>query len=242
MRKLGTTLAVMGGILLSHPLLGAWPGGNVVNETVHNLSHTAKVDPMSGFIADYGEACVYCHTSHGGDESDLLWNRSVPTGPYRMYESDTMDMITDPQPTELSLFCLSCHDGTQGLDEIINVPTTSPMISSIGEPIETCATDCHTGGSPDGGLNWENVWFEDDLRKQHPISILYDPSRDPNFNSVAAVEAAGVRLYDGKIQCASCHSPHSQQFPPFLRINNAGGSMCFACHTNNPGESTAHFW
>ena len=227
---------------IATPAGAVWPDGVVVNETVHNLSRTATVFPMSTLFADYGDACVYCHSPHGGVEGRPLWNREAPTGPYRMYDSGSIDMIADPQPTGISLMCLSCHDGTMGLDEVVNHPNDYAG-QPLGEPIETCATDCHNGGNPDGGFNWENVWLDPDkLRDHHPISILYDPSRDPDFNSVASVEAAGLRLFDGKVQCASCHDPHSQQFSPFLRVANSGSSICFVCHNSPPGESTAHFW
>lgn len=224
-------------------IAGSWPNGVVVNDTVHNLSHTAKVYPMSQLFRDYGEACVYCHTPHAARDVKPLWNRNSPTGPYRMYESDSMDMIADAQPTGVSLFCLSCHDGTIGLDTVLNLPNAYNGPAPGGESIETCATECHHGGDPEGGFNWEHVYFRpDDLRKHHPISVTYDPSRDSDFNSIAAVEAAGIELYDGKVQCASCHDPHTQEFSPFLRVPNSGYSMCFTCHRSPPEESTAHFW
>jgi len=221
---------------------GQWPNGLPVTETVHNLSRTAQRPPMTNMIADYQEACVYCHTPHGGGFNGPVWNRQTPTGPYRMYSSGSMDMITDPQPSGVSLLCLSCHDGTIALDGIINPPTVPNPPSPRGERIERCSDDCHKGGNPDGGLNWENVYFDTDLRDQHPIGMVYDSSRDPSFRSAAAVEAAGLRLMGGKVQCATCHAAHSQQFQPFLRISNTGGSICSACHIGGTGESTAHFW
>ncbi len=236
-------VACVGAATVPGRLPAQWPDGNEVTETVHNLRHTAQVEPMSEFFRDYGETCIYCHTPHGGGTIGPLWNRPTPSGPYRMYDRSPLDMIMDPQPTGNSLACLSCHDGTIGLDEIINVPNDYSGGGARREPIETCATECHTGGDPEGGFNWENVWFRPDrLRDQHPISILYDPSRDPTFRSIAEVEAAGIRLYDGKVQCGSCHNPHSQQNRPFLRVSNAGGTMCSVCHLTATSQTTAHFW
>ncbi len=238
----GAAVIVVMASMAVRPCRAQWPNGTTVVETVHNLARTAQVPPMSTMFLDYGSACVYCHTPHGGGPDRPLWNRQLPATPYRMYESNTIDMIADPQPTEVSLLCLSCHDGTIGLDEIANPPPLFTATTPLGEVIERCATDCHTGGNPDGGINWENVWFDDDLRTQHPISILYDPSLDPDFNSVAAVEAAGLRLYGGKVQCGTCHDPHTQQFAPFLRMSNGGQALCSTCHLADPGETTAHFW
>ncbi len=227
--------------ILTMAASGQWPTGTEVTETLHNLTVAAKntAPQMSGRIEDYDEVCVYCHTSHAADVERALWNRPTPTGPYRMFEGT--DMLMDPQPTGNSLACLSCHDGTIGLDEVLNLPNTYAGPGPERTTIDRCES-CHKGPNPGGGLDFEGVWLDTDLRDDHPISILYDPSRDPDFRSAAEVEAAGLMLYEGKVQCMTCHEPHSQQFQPFLRISNAGGSLCLACHQTPPAEQTAHHW
>ena len=131
---------------------------------------------------------------------------------------------------------------TVALDDVINQPLTHTGPNAPGEPIKRCATDCHKGGSPAGGFDWENVWFDTDLRKQHPISIQYDAARNANFQPAAAVEAAGLKLEDGRVQCNTCHDPHTQQNRKFMRIPNSAGSLCLVCHRTPPSRSTAHFW
>lgn len=219
-----------------------WPTGDTVPETFHNLTVPAQNQnpDMRGLIEDYEEVCAYCHTPHGGSFDRPLWNRPTPVGPYRMYD-DPVDMIMDPQPTGNALSCLSCHDGTIGLDEVLDLPNRYIGPGPAATTIDEC-DGCHSGGSPAGGLDFEGVWFDTDLRKQHPISILYDPSRDPDFFPVAQIEAAGLKLFDGKVQCMTCHDPHSQRFPPFLRASNVGGVLCLSCHRSQPAEQTAHFW
>lgn len=197
---------------------------------------------MSGFIANYREACVYCHGPHGTSSERPLWNRPLSTAAYRMYESGSLDMPRDAQPALNSKLCLSCHDGLLPLDRVIDKPFGMSSIGGNGENIKRCATDCHNGGNPDGGLNWENVWFDTDLRKQHPISMTYDPSFDPQFRPITFIEASGLRLVNGKVECATCHDPHSQSFAPFLRVSNSAGALCNICHTAGTGRSTAHFW
>jgi predicted CXXCH cytochrome family protein len=241
-RKTVVALVLVASLPVTDVAFGQWPGGRVVVDTVHNLSRTAQVSPMNGFIADYGEACVYCHAPHRTSTNRPLWNRTFSSTSYRMYESASLDMPQDPQPAATSRLCLSCHDGVLPLDRVIDRPVGASTVGGNGETIKLCATDCHTGGNPDGGLNWENVWFEPDLRKHHPISILYDPSYDPLFRPVAAVEAAGLRFVDGKLECVTCHEPHSQSISPFLRVSNTGGSLCSVCHVGGTGRTTAHFW
>ena len=114
LRSTVPALVAAGGLFTAGPLHGQSPYGLTVEQTVHNLSRTAQVSMMSAMIANYGSACVCCHTPHGGAVTRPNWNRRLPTGPYRMYESGTLDMPADPQPSGSSRLCLSCHDGTVG--------------------------------------------------------------------------------------------------------------------------------
>ena len=182
---------------------------NVVSSK-HNMS--ARVG-----LTSYGEVCVYCHTPHGGQTSAPLWNRSFSVASYQMYDaahSSTINMTVDPQPSGVALACLSCHDGTVGLDVIVNTPNN------------------YTGGPAVGTRMPPNLLanLSTDLRNDHPISITYDPTADPQFRSASSVHAAGLQLYGGKVQCGSCHNPHTAANRPFLRISNAGSSLCLTCH------------
>ena len=193
-RPLAALLAWLGMVCCVRAAQAQWPNGSVVTQTVHNLARTAQVDPMRNFISNYREACVYCHTPHAGRTERPLWNRVLPNGPYRMYDAGALTMIPDAQPTGTARLCLSCHDGTRALDDVLNQPLTHTGPSAPGETIKRCATDCHTGGDPEGGFNWEKVWFQTDFTKQHPFSIQYDATRNASFQPAAAVEAAGLKL------------------------------------------------
>jgi len=197
---------------------GAYPNGTSVVETLHNLSYAARNDVYgAGALRDYGEVCVYCHTPHGGQTSAPLWNRNFSTATYTMYDanhSSTIDMTVDPQPTGVSQACLSCHDGTVGLDVIVNVPNNY----TGGAPIGT--------RMPPGGFT--NLGT--DLRNDHPVSVLFDNTADTKFHTAAEIQAAGLQLYNGKVQCGSCHNPHTAANRPFLRISNNASALCLTCH------------
>jgi len=200
-----------------------------VASTKHNLSvSSGGNDPTSGnALVDYGEICVSCHTPHGGQTSAPLWNRNFSSATYQMYDaahSSTIDMDVDAQPTGISMACLSCHDGTIGLDVIINAPNS--FAGSI--PGTTPGTNTMPSGS--------NALLDTDLRNDHPISVVYDPTQDPAFNPVASILTAGLRLFTdpsspgSKVQCASCHNPHNDTFSPLLRISNSSSDLCTTCH------------
>jgi predicted CXXCH cytochrome family protein len=35
---------------------------------------------------------------------------------------------------------------------------------------------------------------------------------------------------DGKVTCATCHDPHNNSIPPFLRLDNSANQLCLDCH------------
>ena len=225
-RKLLSGLAVGVAIVFSlAPPAGAQVNDDVTN-TKHNLSITSGGnDPTSGnALVDYGEICVYCHTPHGGQVEAPLWNRNFSAASYQMYSSATIDMAADGQPTGISQACLSCHDGTIGLDVIVNAPNT------FGGSIP--GTTVGTNTMPSGGMT--NLGT--DLRNDHPISVTYDNTADVAFYDAATIKAAGLRLFTDpsgggeKVQCASCHNPHDDTNTPFLRIANSSSNLCLTCH------------
>lgn len=190
-----------------------------IRSSKHNFS--AGRDPTFNNlnVANYGEVCVYCHTPHGGQTAAPLWNRAFGVGPYQMYTSPTIEMTIDPQPTGVSLACLSCHDGTIGIDVVTNPPNLSTATATA-----RTLSDIY----PSGNDAFKNLGT--DLRNDHPISILYDPVADPMFNPVASVTGAGLKLYSGKVQCGTCHNPHNKTNVPFLRRSNTNSDLCLTCH------------
>jgi predicted CXXCH cytochrome family protein len=113
------------------------------------------------------QVCVFCHTPHGADVNAPvpLWNKVLNTAQsYTRYSSlatPTFDSLEAPVGS-VSLACLSCHDGTQAMDVVINSPgsggydPTGVSIGGVG--IMT--------GSPVPMLGT-------DLSNDHPISMQY---------------------------------------------------------------------
>lgn len=224
-------------------LRAQWPNGTTVDQTPHNLTRPASnTNPdMAGRIRNYGETCVYCHAPHGGPSwqgvpGAPLFNRTRPNPVYRMPEFDTQRMAQDPAPSDRSRRCLSCHDGTIGLDVVTNRPNTYTGPGPANSTLDTCE-NCHSGGSPAGGIDWEGVWFRPDMRKQHPVSVFYDASLRPaDFLPAIGESIGGLPLFDGKVECQTCHEPHSEQYRYFLRRSNAGNALCLSCHTRIPSS------
>lgn len=206
--------------------------GNKVSDTPHNL-RKANGDGMP--VTDLGEVCVYCHTPHNNNTGidAPLWNRTTPAGPYTMYNSPTIDMTIAGSAQGVSLACLSCHDNTIGLDQVINVPPAQNGVTVSGTTISACGASCHVGATPAEGLNFEGTNIGTDLSNDHPVSVTYDPGQDANFHPASNGKVGVLQLYGAnkdQVECASCHNPHDNSNRPFLRMSNDNSDMCLTCH------------
>jgi cytochrome c553 len=109
-------------------------------EDVANTKHNFFINQDVMFSQqNTTEICVFCHTPHGGRPSDLqtavpLWNRAMPPSApntFTMYNSPNFDaFVTGAQPQGVSLACLSCHDGTIGIDSLINAPGSGGFLAA----------------------------------------------------------------------------------------------------------------
>jgi predicted CXXCH cytochrome family protein len=121
-----------------------------------------------------GEICVFCHTPHGSDTtaSVPLWNKGLTETVFTTYA--TMGSSSIEGGTEavgsVSLACLSCHDGVQAMDVMINQPGSGGYdAAGAGLTGETWT------GSATGGVlaNGRIATLGNDLTNDHPIGIQY---------------------------------------------------------------------
>ncbi len=169
--------------------------------------------------AGYGstEKCMFCHTPHDAPGvNGPLWNHDNSTiTTYNMYDStfsSTIDMTVAAAPGPVSLACLSCHDGTIGIDQYAGNNTGStklmPTVNQVGTVLAT----------------------NNDLRTQHPIAVTYDDTIDTAFNPAVDGKVGTAVLFANKVECASCHNPHDNTAAPYLRSTNAASALCTQCH------------
>ena len=185
-------------------------GSSVVN-TPHNLSAGG---PGNVRAAGEQQVCIFCHTPHHATATQPLWNRrSLPAG-YTPYRSTSLD-AQPGQPTGSSKLCLSCHDGTIALGDVV----------SRWQPIQMA------GGMttlPPGHAN-----IGTNLADDHPVSFKYDSAltaKDPKLKDPGSLPAQ-VRLDAGQeVQCTSCHEPHDNSRGNFLVMDNTNSQLCNSCH------------
>ncbi len=167
-----------------------------------------------------GKLCAVCHTPHNAEVSVTdapLWNHEMTTATYTPYTSATLTATDVGDPSNLSKLCLSCHDGTVAVDSF----------GGAG------------GGTLIGAIN-PAADLGTDLSNDHPVSFTYDHAlsvADPGlFDPDAKVTALGGTitadlLFNGEMECTSCHDVHNKAgLPSLLRISNAGSQLCLTCH------------
>ncbi len=197
-----------------------------ISATKHNLSNTGTGDITS----DNPEICVFCHTPHNAIKNNNipLWNHTLSTtANYGVYTSPTFDGAADvadvggvtASTATVTNLCLSCHDGTVALNAINN-PSNNHLVTAMAG---TGLTDDKISAGRDTNLGA-------DLTNDHPVNFTYDDAADTGL--IAAATLTNVRLFDGKVQCASCHDPHSSDptTQPFLRFTMEGSALCLKCH------------
>ena len=223
-----------------------------VSGTPHDLTGVPNA-------TDKNEVCVYCHTPHAArtDISAPLWNKPDTGTTYTTYDSTTIDGDVLAVGS-VSIACLTCHDGSQAMDAVINEPGSGLGDGDMG-PLGVMPPFVTANLGPD-------------LRDDHPIGVQYggyDPGTgakiDPDFKGageglqtalgplglprwwvdVTTVGTSGVRdktdmiLYTRDnggtnqpfVECASCHDPHEGGGSPnFMRIGNENSDVCLSCH------------
>jgi len=186
--KTAIGMIVAGATLFTASAVTAQPM-NSIADSWHNLgaNNSKTTTPNGGSPANHspatGEICVFCHTPHGGDVSAAvpLWNRQLGApGDYTRYSAagtTTFDAEEDDIGS-VSIACLSCHDGAQAIDALINAPGSGNYVG----PGQTGDRQAWNGGQamlgadidPDGSLLEGIVQnLGTDLSNDHPISMQY---------------------------------------------------------------------
>ena len=208
----GATLVALSSTAMAAPVGGTPPlfGGPMssIFDSYHNLGSTnvRATTPNGGtppnHSNDTAEICVFCHTPHGGDSTAAvpIWNRKLNAPEsYQRYSqlgTSTFD-ATEAPIGSVTIACLSCHDGTQAIDSVINAPGSGgydPAGARIGTGF---VGDDQNNGILDGSIV-QNLGT--DLRNDHPVSMQYagggvsttnlnGPTNDPDFPAGANPKA-----------------------------------------------------
>jgi len=194
-------------------------GGTIAN-TKHDLSSTSTAAIKSTSQSD---TCVFCHVSHNSQPgvarplwSHTMTNQNLTWAPATTVRGTVLPSSISSAALANSRACMSCHDGTVALGDLLT-----------GNGGTVSGTNV-TAGKLSGGVN---LLSPSAMQSNHPIGVP-KPSAATGFTAFKVVPSSSAVNYDssGNVQCGSCHNPHDNTYPPFLKINNAGGAICLTCH------------
>ncbi len=157
-----------------------------ISTTKHNLVSTDPANNRFAPTSGTAEICVFCHTPHAaatGATVPPLWNKALPAGPYQLYDTNISSTIDGQSVAvgSVSIACLSCHDGTQAMNNMINAPGSGNYNAGGANFAGTWTAGTGTASPVDtttgqlaartASLGVGNLGV--DLRDDHPIGIQY---------------------------------------------------------------------
>ena len=226
----------------SFALLASGASAGIVS-TPHNLTATgANPGPGPNKQSTTEQICVFCHTPHAANTSATapLWNKAIPasTG-YTTYSTANSSTIDGNVLAvgSVSAACLSCHDGTQAMDNLVNAPGSGGL---------------NAAGS-DRNYNWTTgtnkvtgvANLTKDLTNDHPIGIQYcgggltgsgatvsGSCADGDFNAVTTKSINGSQVFWVDTTGAGTRSKNDIILYTRTFTNNATGPSveCASCH------------
>ncbi len=193
-----------------------------LNAGIQNSAHDLTYSGNTYYTTQTTELCIFCHYPHKTGSQTYLWNHTASSATYSFYTSSTMNATTPTSVSGSSAYCLSCHDGTVALGNLI-----------MGGNFQMVGNDSLQPTS--------SAYVGTNLTDDHPISIQYEDglfgstNEDPDLRdrtSANAVTYGSYTLYleNEKVECGTCHDPHDTTNDPFLQAPTTNSAICFICH------------
>jgi len=154
-----------------------------IKNTKHNLG-SSQTNTTFNRTSGTDEICVFCHTPHAANLSVTapLWNKNLPSTTYTTYEATSTMSAIRLSAGSVSLGCLSCHDGSQAMDNIINAPGSGGF-SSDGGGVNGLGWTWTAGNASSAGVDTNGIMTSNtvamlndgsnSLKNDHPIGIQY---------------------------------------------------------------------
>ncbi len=132
--------------------------------------------------------------------------------------------LDDPHGTTNSINCDQCHITHSTLGDI--------LINSTDSLVSTLCISCHTPG----GWSGMSKYLSSSLKAQPGVSgTSHAWDVDTANATLGATTPTSTTLLahltvEGRVTCGTCHNPHDNSNPPFLRMDNSADQLCLDCH------------
>ncbi len=214
--------------------------------TVLSIDTSASPDDTTWHPTGAGTSlCGYCHAAHipVTGIARPLWVRASVTGrnfgaPYSNPNSLDANVLPVQSTDNYSSFCLSCHDGSAMFTATAYTEGKRPRAAAGKNWADyENATVSHEANVVSGEFNLAHI---------HPVNFDYNAARALDPQGLYAAQSAtyvwsgpngtaagapitSVRLFDGYMQCSTCHNPHMKTGIGLV-YSSSYGKLCVSCH------------
>ncbi len=121
------------------------------------------------------EICVFCHTPHHGANHAPLWAKGTQSTSYTAYGTTVAGtFVADSDIGAATLACLSCHDGVNTIDTLVNAPGKGNDGSNNTNKVNFNWTFTEDSNTVKDIIGSTRLNIGTDLTNDHPISISYE--------------------------------------------------------------------
>jgi predicted CXXCH cytochrome family protein len=213
--KHSLVFAALAGVLFGNHAMAA-----SIVDSKHNLGNIATAQGTRNFTSATAEVCVFCHTPHGAKAKDgteavaPLWNKKLPLSTsFTTYDTlGTSSLMGEVAKVgSVSIACLSCHDGSQAMDVMINQPGSGGYNAGGASPTGTWTTNGTVSAVDANGKMLTATpipGIGTDLTDDHPVGIQYAGGlksgtdhtlkaeyRNPDFNAAVTATVNGQNIW-----------------------------------------------
>jgi len=241
-----------------------------VLNSVHDLSAGSggtEVADNNDATADDTQVCAFCHTPHDSATTAAqvipLWNRTTTATTYTSAGNTTytdngggtLSGTVLDLTTGVSMACLSCHDGTIAMDQLLNIPGSGDSWATTamtGANIDAGAGDGL--GTSGKGVVTGVINLGTDLSNDHPVAINYGGGGCDTADAGCLATALTDTAMNGTVKNGNQHwvdasgtgagvfDPVNDVIPLFTR--DFGGTdqpsiECASCHDVHNGTAAA---
>ncbi len=174
-------------------------------EGCHDFSHESWLS--------VSKSCRMCHVPHrrrgrkriNRYANGLRWNPKITSFTYNLFNSFWSSSLT-------------------GMRDMVRTTPVTSRQGGLPDGLSKLCLSCHNG-----------IIAPDVYNLHHFISLEYDVTktelREPDFTAFGVSGPISEILFDGKIQCPSCHDPHNEENvanTKLLRVDKL--KICITCH------------
>jgi len=173
------------------------PAFAAITSSKHDLSSNNTTVTIRS--TNVNQICVFCHTPHGAQATQLLWNHTATTvTTYSWGVPATTAGTTLPTTgfSALTLRCLSCHDGSVAIGSLTNLPNGVASVTMNGGVNNIPAGPTRMGN---GGV----------MTGHHPLGIPYagTTAGSVTYNGITNRALVGTFDYWAPLISATCTTP-----------------------------------